>query len=225
MGSMKLAALTSGGKDSTLAMYLAKEAGHEIACLVTIKSRNPDSYMFHTPSVSSVRAQAEAMDLPLIERETAGGKELELADLEAALRDAKERFSVGGVVTGAVESVYQSGRIGKLCRKLGLRAVNPLWHMDQTELLEELTGDGFEVVVTAVAAEGLDRSWLGRRIDGNFIRDVGRLRKKHGISPAGEGGEFETFVLNCPLFSRKLEIRDRKISGSGDSWRMELTVR
>ena len=82
----------------------------------------------------------------------------------------------------------------------------------------------FNVIITGVAAHPLDKSWLGRRIDREFIEQVIDLNNKYEIHPAGEGGEFETFVLHCPLFKRPLTIKNQKISGEKNSWRMDIEV-
>jgi diphthine-ammonia ligase len=218
---MRIAALFSGGKDSTYAAYLAK---HDIVCLIAVYSKNPYSYMFHTPSITCVRKQAAVMKIPLIEQRTEGEKEAELKDLEKAIIKAKENYEIGGVVTGAVKSVYQASRIEKLCKGLGLEVINPLWQKDEIELLNELIKNKFEVIITGVAAYPLDESWLGRKIDKTFIEDVKQLYEKYKINPAGEGGEFETLVLNCPLFSRQLKIASKKISGSGNNFRMDVVL-
>ncbi|MCD6576312.1 MAG: diphthine--ammonia ligase [Nanoarchaeota archaeon] len=221
---MRVAALFSGGKDSTLAAYLAKQMGHELVCLISIKSQNPESYMFHTPSIMSVVKQAEVMDLPLILKITRGEKEKELKELEEAIKEAVEKFNIEGVVTGAIASEYQASRIKKICDNLGLKTINPLWQKDQFEILELLIKNNFKVIVTAVAAYPLDEKWLGRQIDEKFIEDVKILHKKYKINPAGEGGEFETLVLYCPLFKRELKIVSKKISGEGNSFRMEVVL-
>ncbi|MCR4285151.1 MAG: diphthine--ammonia ligase [archaeon] len=222
---MKLAVLFSGGKDSTYAAWLAKKEGHEISCLISIFSENQDSYMFHTPSISRVEVQARVMDIPLIIQKTKGKKEEELKDLEKAILKAKEDYGVDGVVTGAVASVYQVSRIQKLCKKLGLKCINPLWGKDQIELLKGLVKDNFEVIITGVAAYPLGKDFLGRKIDTKFINEVKILQEKYKINPAGEGGEFESFVLNCPLFSRGLKVESFEDSGEGNSWRRELEVK
>jgi len=222
---MKLAVLFSGGKDSVYAAYLAKRAGHELACAIVIKSENPDSYMFHTPSIEKAEKQVEVMGVPLLVHSTKGDKEEELKDLKDAIVIAKEKYGVEGVVTGALHSEYQVSRIGKICEELELESVNPLWHKEEIGYLNELIENGFDVVVTAVAAYPLDGSWLGRKIDESFVEEVAELKKKYKIHPAGEGGEFETFVLNCPLFSRGLKIKSFEDSSSGEySWRREIEV-
>jgi len=222
---MKIAILFSGGKDSVYAAYLAKRAGNELACAIVIKSENPNSYMFHTPSIEKAEKQVEVMGIPLLVRGTKGDKEEELVDLRDAIRIAKEKYGVEGVVTGALHSEYQASRIGKICSSLDLESINPLWHKEEIGYLNELIDDDFDVVITAVAAYPLDGSWLGRKIDGKFVEEVSVLKDKYKIHPAGEGGEFETFVLNCPLFSRGLKIKSFEDSSTGEhSFRREIEV-
>lgn len=220
----KCVILFSGGKDSTYAAYLAKKKGYELTCLITVYSENKDSYMFHTPSINKTEKQAEIMDLPLIIDETKGEKEKELEDLERVIKKAKDDFKVNTLVTGALHSVYQASRIQKICDKLGLECFNPLWHKNEFEYLNELIKNKFNIIIIGVAAYPLDKSWLGRKINKQFIEDVRGLHEKYRIHPAGEGGEFETFVVDCPLFKRELKITDKKISGEKNSWRMDIEI-
>ena len=222
---MKCAVLFSGGKDSTFTAYIAKKQGYEISCLITIISENQESYMFHTPSILKVKKQAEVMKLPIIIQKTKGIKEKELKDLESAIQNAKNKYNIEAVVTGAVESAYQASRVQKICDKLDLECFNPLWQKDQIELLDDLVANNFKIIITGVFAYPLDDSWLGRDINQDFIDKVIKLYEKYKINPAGEGGEFETFVLYCPLFSRDLEIVNKKISGKNHSWKMEIEVK
>ncbi|MDE1849081.1 MAG: diphthine--ammonia ligase, partial [Nanoarchaeota archaeon] len=205
---MKLGVLFSGGKDSTYAAWLAKKEGYEISCLISLVSENPHSFMFHTPSINATEYQARAMGIPIIIQKTKGKKELELRDLKAAIKKAIKGYGIEGIVTGAVESVYQSSRIQKICNELDLECFNPLWQKDQIELLQDLVKDKFEVMIVGVFAYPLDKSWLGRIIDKRFINEVAILRRKYQINPAGEGGEFETLTLFAPdLFKKRLKIK------------------
>lgn len=222
---MKLALLFSGGKDSTYAGYLAKKDKNEIACLITMISANPDSYMFHTPSISKTKAQAKAMDISLITHETKGKKEAELKDLTKAIKKAKKEYKIEGLVTGAVASTYQASRIQKICDDLDIECFNPLWQKPQIELLEDLIKNKFEIIITGVAAYPLDESYIGRKIDKDFIQDVKKLEKKYKINPAGEGGEFESFVINCPLFKKKLKIHSLEIQGENHAFKAEIEVK
>ena len=220
----KCAVLFSGGKDSVYSAYLAKKQGYELTCLISVFSENLYSYMFHTPSIKATKKQAEVMGIPLITQKTEGKKEDELKDLEKAIKTAIKKYKIERVVTGAIYSEYQKSRIQKICDKLNLECLNPLWYKDEFEYLNELIKNKFRVIITGVAAYPLNETWLGREINKKFIDDVKELNKKYQIHPAGEGGEFETFVLNCPLFSRGLKIVNKKITGKNNSWRMETEV-
>jgi diphthine-ammonia ligase len=222
---MKLGVLFSGGKDSTYAMYLAKKQGYEPVCLISIVSENPHSFMFHTPSISATEIQARAMNLPIIIQKTKGKKELELLELTSAIKQAKSKYQIEGVVTGAVESVYQASRIQKICNELGLECFNPLWLRNQIELLEDLIRDKFKIIITGVFAYPLDKFWLGRTIDKKFVSEMKILNERYKINPAGEGGEFESFVINCPLFQKELKIKSFEDFKEGEnSFRREIKL-
>src|SRR3989344_575719 len=210
-GNVKLASLLSSGKDSCYSTYIMMKQNYDIKCLVTIKSKNKDSYMYHTPNVDLVKLQAEAMELPLILVETSGEKEKELSDLEKALVKAKKKYGVEGIVVGAIFSTYQRDRVQKVADKLGLKVFTPLWHKDQESLLKELLENNFEFIIVHIAADGLDKSWLGKKIDLEKVKELVKLSKKYGLNPAGEGGEYESLVLDCPMFKKKLLIKDSEI--------------
>lgn len=221
---MKLAVLFSGGKDSVYAAYLAKMQGHKLACLISIMSKNKESYMFHTPSIEKTRKQAEVMDLPLIVQKTLGKKEEELIDLKKAIKKAIKDYKIEGITTGAIESVYQASRIQKICNELGIECFNPLWQKDEGAYLEELIKNKFKVILTGVFAYPLDQTWLGKTIDKKFLKDLKGLNKKYQIHVAGEGGEFETFVLDCPLFKKQLRVKSSKDFGEKNSWVREIKL-
>ena len=218
---MKLGILFSGGKDSYLAMHLASE-DHEISCLLTIKSSNQDSWMFHTPAITWTKLQAESLGLPQIIQETEGIQDDELDDLITLIKKAKKEYSIEGIVTGALASTYQSTRIQKICNKLNLWCFNPLWQLSQEKLLEKLKIHNITSIITGIAAEPFDASWLGKEIDSSTINELLSYSKKYRINPAGEGGEFESLVINAPMFSKKLEVLSSKIHYSNFSGRLEI---
>ena len=205
---MKIAILVSGGKDSWYAAYLAKKQGHETICIVTLKPERADSYMFHFPNVDFVEKQAEAVDLPLVMLPTEGEKEKELRELKEAIKLAKQKHKIEGVCAGALASNYQKERIEAICEELELRAITPLWHMNPMMYMRGLLLNNFKVIITGIAADGLTEEWLGKELERNSLEELRRLSVKHGFHIAGEGGEYETFVLDCPLFKRRLEIWD-----------------
>ncbi|MDP3728260.1 MAG: diphthine--ammonia ligase [bacterium] len=209
--NVRLGALISGGKDSLYAAYVMKKQNYDLSCVISIKSLNPDSYMFHTPNIHLVYLQSESMGIPLVVVETKGEKEKELKDLEKALQEAKEKYKIEGIISGAIFSQYQRERLEKVADKVGLKVFSPLWHMDQEQEIRQLIREGFEVILSSIAAEGLDKSWLGRVLTEKDVDKLVLLHKKHGLNIAFEGGEAESLVLWCPLFKKKIKIISSEI--------------
>lgn len=213
---MKVAVLFSGGKDSTMAFYKARAEGHEVKYLVSLISDNPASYMFHVANIHITELSAESLGIPLIKKVTKGIKEEELVDLKHALRDLKDK-GVDGIYSGALHSVYQKSRVDRICDELGLKSCAPLWHIDPEEYMREIIDLGFEVIITSVSAEGLDESWLGRKVDLESLEEIKELNKKYGIHMAFEGGEAETLVLDGPGFNKKIKIIESETIWDRDS--------
>ena len=203
---MRLACLFSGGKDSTYALYLILKEGHDVKYLVSVFPESSESYMFHYPMIERTKEQAEAVGIKHVIVRTKGEKEKELDDLKKALG----KLDIDGLFSGAIASTYQKSRIDRIAKELGIVSLAPLWHKDQESLLKEQIDAGFEIIITHVAAEGLDRSWVGRRIDYKAFEELKKIRDKHKINISGEGGEFETLVLNCPLFSHPLKAPEKE---------------
>jgi len=208
---MKLAALISGGKDSIYAAFKASKQ-NEIACIISFKSKRDDSYMFHIPNIHLVELQAKSMDIPLISVESSGIKEKELKDIEKALETAIKKYKIEGVVSGALASNYQKERIDNICSKLKIKSIAPLWHIDPKSYLKELIENNFKIIITGIAAEGFSKDFLGHEINETFLNKIKDLRIHHG----GEGGEYESLVLDCPLFNKKLKIKSSKIEMEND---------
>jgi diphthine-ammonia ligase len=199
---MRLAALFSGGKDSAFAVLDSMRKGHEIKHLVTIASKNSESYMFHYPNIKFTKYQAEAMGIPQIIRESSGEKEKELQDLKQALADI--RGDIDGVVCGGLASNYQYDRIKLIAKQLGLQVVVPFWRIEPERYWELMLSAGFEVMIIGVACDGLGKEWLGRIIDRNAFWELRKLSQQYRFHLAFEGGEAETFVINCPIFRKRL---------------------
>ncbi len=218
---MKVGILHSGGKDSTYAAWIASKRD-ELVCLITLLPQRDDSYMFHYPAISWTKLQAEAIGLPQVLVKTEGVKEEELSDLRRAFEQARDGYSIEGVYTGALASVYQKSRVERTCTELGLDCISPLWLIEPETHLRNLVKNGFLAIITAVAALGLDESWLGRVIDDEAIQELVRLRKKYGLHIGLEGGEGETFVLDCPLFKKKIEVLSTERHWLGDRGHLEI---
>ncbi len=202
----KLGALISTGKDSLFAMYKMIKRGYQISCLITIKSKNEDSYMFHTPTIDLAEQISKSSEIPIIFGETQGEKEIELKDLENIIKKAINEYGIQGVISGAVASEYQRKRIQTICDKLNIKSYTPLWGKNHEKLLEEMISKEFKIMITKTAAEGLDKKWVGRIVDKQALEELKEISKTYSISIMGEGGEYETLVLNCPLYKFELKI-------------------
>jgi diphthine-ammonia ligase len=211
---MRVAALVTGGKDSVLALYRAQQMGHTVTILATMIPKRDDSYMFHFPNIHLTELLSKAVEIPLVSAETSGIKEEEVEDLKGLLAS----LEIEGVVSGAVASSYQKQRIEKVCDELGLKSVTPLWHEEPLDIMNELIDLKFKVIIVGVYAYGLDQSWLGREIDSATLEKLVELHKKYQISLVGEGGEYESLVLDAPLYKKRIEIVEAETNyenGSG----------
>ena len=200
--TMNVAALFSGGKDSVFSIYITEQFGWNVTHLVTILPENRESWMFHSVNINLTDKLAEAIGIPIIKKNTKGEKESELEDLKKIL----SQLNIDGVISGALASEYQRTRIEKICYELKIKSFTPIWHKNQELILKDLVNAGFKTIIVGVFAQGFNENWLGRTIDKSCINDLVKLQKKHGINIAGEGGEFETLVLDGPIFKKKLVL-------------------
>ena len=203
---MKVAALFSGGKDSSYALFVARHYAWEVTHLVTVFSSSPESYMYHVPAIELTRLAAQSIGVPLVEVVTPPEPEEELIPL----RDRLARLGVDGIVSGALASEYQRRRLDQICQEIGIRSFAPLWHKDPRELLGEMVDEGFEIMIVGCSAEGLDESWLGRVLDGKALEELDRLHRRYGIHVAGEGGEYESMVLHGPHMRQRIRVEYEK---------------
>jgi diphthine-ammonia ligase len=219
---MRLAVLLSGGKDSIYSCWRAMQSD-EVVCFVTIRSQNADSYMFHTPNIDLTCLQADAMGIPLLEWHTTGEEENELDDLETALQEAISKFGIEGVVSGALQSVYQAARIQRICLRLQLWTFNPVWLCDQEAYLYELINSGFDILVAGVFSAPFDETWLGNKINIPFVTKLKSIKERYGISLTGEGGEYESFVCDAPFFKKRIVITSFNIVYNNHNGRYLIT--
>ena len=221
---MKLAALYSGGKDSTFAIYQAKKEGHDVACLVTIFPLSDESKFLHYPNLSITRLQAQSMKLPQLASYTGSNEtKIELSELEFLLKQAKQAFGIEGIVHGGILSEFQKNHFEDICKKLNLKIISPLWKIDQKKYMKKLIESDFKFIITSVSSDGLDDSWLGREITSNDIENLEKLSIIHGFNLSFEGGEAESLVLRCPLFLEPLRIIKSNKTWDGYRGRFEIT--
>ena len=226
--------LFSGGKDSSWALYRALEAGFDVRRLVTVHPTD-DSYMYHVPATDLAALAAESVGIDLVdvepddfEAESAADSGVqgdeELEPLEAALADLQADLEGGiaGVTAGAVESEYQTSRIQGMCDRLECDLFAPLWQEEPRELADAMLEAGFEIVIVQVAAYGLDESWLGRTLDREAIEELEALHEEYGVHILGEGGEFETLVVDGPHMDRRIDLEYERV-WEGTRGRLRIT--
>jgi diphthine-ammonia ligase len=220
---MKLAALFSGGKDSTFAIYRAIGMGHRAVCLITMHPVADDSPLFHYPNSWVTKYLADAMEIPLVGFSVNGmAKEDEVTALEKAIAQAVSLYGIEGVVFGGITSNYQKHAFEEICARHKLAAIAPLWNIEPEKYMEELVECGFCIIIVAVSAMGLDREWLGKQIDKDALDKLAALAKKNGFNLTFEGGDAETLVTDCPLFCKKLRINAATTHWDGQRGTFEI---
>ncbi|XP_030071019.1 diphthine--ammonia ligase isoform X2 [Microcaecilia unicolor] len=221
---MRVAALISGGKDSCYNMMQCVAAGHQIVALANLRPSESrgntdelDSYMYQTVGYQAIHLYAEAMDLPLYCGTIRGtsvetGKMYiecegdEVEDLHQLLKLVKEKELVEGVSVGAILSDYQRVRVENVCKRLNLQPLTYLWRQNQEILLKEMISSKIEAIIIKVAAFGLDpEKHLGKTL-AEMESCLIELSRKYGVHVCGEGGEYETFTLDCPLFQKRIVV-------------------
>lgn len=210
-------ALVSGGKDSIYAAYLAEMQGWPADELLVMEPEDPDSWMFHTPNLGVVDLQGQAWGKPVRrEKVAAAGPEGETAALQDALKG-----SHGPVTVGAIESSFQWARVLRAAEAVSRRVYAPMWRVDPRIVVREELSAGLDVRFARVAAEGLPPEWLGERITlGTIERLEQSATRGRGVHVAGEGGEYETVVLDAPFFSSRVVVDSAETIRRGDqaSW-------
>ncbi|XP_009885225.1 PREDICTED: diphthine--ammonia ligase [Charadrius vociferus] len=204
-------------------------AGHQIVALANLRPAENtgqtdelDSYMYQTVGHHAIDLYADALDLPLYRGFIKGtsvntGKvyttcqEDEVEDLYHLMKLVKDKEGVEGVSVGAILSDYQRVRVEDVCRRLNLQPLAYLWRRNQEILLKEMISSNIQAIIIKVAAFGLDPDkHLGKTLD-QMEPYLLELSEKYGVHVCGEGGEYETFTLDCPLFKKKIVVDSAKV--------------
>ena len=199
---MRVAVLSSGGKDSAAAWWWAQCQGWTIDSLVTVRVIGEDSPMFQLPSTHLVERQANQAELPWIEVEVSGETPQDIEALELALSQRR----LDGIVSGALRSDYQKSRLEQMCERLNINSWTPLWHQSGHQHVREMIEHGFEIMITGVSAEGLGKEWLGHILTPESFQRLEALAAKFRFNVEGEGGEYETLVLAGPHMNGRIAV-------------------
>ena len=220
---MKLASLFSGGKDSLYAIYEAKCAGHQVECLITVFPKSSESTLLHHPNLIWTRLQSKSMNIPqLASHLNSDDVEEELPALLNLLKIAKTKYKIDGIVHGGISSNFQKQKFERICSKLNLKSFAPLWKSSPNKYMNNLLDAKFTFIITSVTSDGLDGKWLGIPVTKSHLDDLEKLSAKFDFNLNFEGGEAETFVINCPLFSNPIKINKNKKFWDGYRGRFEI---
>ncbi|KAI5189330.1 diphthine-ammonia ligase [Nematocida sp. AWRm77] len=236
---MQFIALVSGGKDSIYNIAKCLESGHTLVAVLNLKTPGEkDSYMYQYAGSALLSSIAQCLGVPLEQRHTSGiARNMaleytqtstdEVEDLYAALEDLKTKYVFEGVSAGAIKSTYQKNRVEHVCERLGLTPLAYLWDRNQKELLKEMVDAGMHAVVVKSGSAVLNK-FVGctladvYTVYGKYIQEEVE-RHKHQVSEeeyniCGEGGEYETITLDCPIFTSRIELHGAyaHTSSSGD---------
>ena len=220
---MKLAAFFSGGKDSCYAIYKAKKLGHTIEALITIIPYSDESNLLHYDNITKTKVQSESMNIShIIDKSVSTNTTDEISLLHKLISEAKNNFQIDGIVHGGILSEFQKSKFESICDDLKLKLISPLWHENASVYMKNLLDDNFEFIICSVTTNGLDDRWLGKKITYADLEILEKLSKKFQFNLNFEGGEAETFVLNCPIFNNPLKIIESKKKWDGYRGRFEI---
>lgn len=183
--------------------------GFKVARIITFLPQNPESRLFHVPNVKWTTLQAESMGISQDLVSVPYNDEHRM--LKPAFLRLKELHGVDGLVSGVISSNYQRRIFKEVCDEIGLKFITPLWGKDPLNILRCILNENFKALIVGVYAEGLTRQWLGKEMNTDFILCLEKLSKSWGIHPCGEGGEYETFVVDAPCFKKRIRVVNYEI--------------
>lgn len=216
---MQVVASWSGGKDSCLACYKAVSQGFKVSHLLNFINKDSGRCMSHGLGPKLIRAQAQAIKIPIIQRKlTWDTYELEFKKAVLGLKQAGAK----GVVFGDVDLQEHKDWVDRICKELGIKAIEPLWGADLEQLLTEFVNEGFEAIVVRAKANIFGKEWLGLEIDENFAKELRKLKNKSNFHILGEAGEYHTFVTNGPLFKQRIRILEADKFLKDGYWSLDI---
>ncbi len=195
-----LASLISGGKDSHYSLFISVLHGFDVRGLLTVLPKK-GTLLFHEPAVDLVEAQARAMDMDVIKV-----RGWEMDALLHLFSRAKERWNIEWVSSGALASDFQRLNFVWAASEVGLKVYSPFWHIDPFKYMEMIVKDGFKFIILSSGVYEL-REWVGREISEENLQEFLSVAERANFNPAGEGGEYETFVTDSPLFNKRIEVK------------------
>ena len=206
---MNVTCLVSGGKDSVLALWLALHQFNVISIL-SVRSRCPESYLFHIPNTQYVALIAKMLNIPY---RTIFVENCHVEDEIQALKDFLTESEAEAVITGGIRSDFQRYKFNYSAISAKMKCFNPLWRLSPRTLMSELLDNNFHIIFSSVAGMGLGRELLGKKITTEMLESIQKTVPESELTMIGEGGEFESLVLDAPFFLLVLKFKNQKSNG------------
>ena len=197
--------LVSGGKDSVLALWIALHQ-FQVTSILTVRSSCPESLLFHIPNSQYVGLMAEMLNIQHI------NVQIDSCNIEDEINSLKEALinsNAKAMITGGILSEFQRYKFNRAAKFANMRCFNPLWRISPNFLISEFLIREFSIIITSVSSMGLNKELLGKEISREIIETFSQRGSE--LSLVGEGGEFETFVLDAPFFPSRIRILDSKV--------------
>ena len=191
----------SGGKDSCLACYKAIKKGYQIKYLLNFISREYKRCCFHGIEAGLLKLQAECIGIPIIQKEVTADLKKYEEEFKDAVLELKSR-GIDKIVFGDIYLLDHMSWVDRVCKEIGMQPVEPLWNIPAQDIIEEFIDLGFRTIVVSCKADLLGKEFIGKPIDKDMVKEF----KRRNVCPCGENGEFHTFVVDGPIFKRKVEI-------------------
>jgi diphthine-ammonia ligase len=208
---MSYIASWSGGKDSCFACYEAMRQGYSVSHLVNFISEEFWRVSFHGTEAKLIQLQSQAIGIPLLQKETTwDGYEQEFRDAVRNLIPS----GVKGMVFGDICLEEHKDWVERVCRDLGIEAIEPLWGKSTEQILSSFIDEGFEAVIVSAKSELINEDWIGRRVDKAFMEYL----KSKNIEICGENGEYHTLVTNGPIFTRRIRLMESRTITRDNYW-------
>ena len=220
---MNVFGLISGGKDSIYNLIQCIKKGHKLIAVGHLSPEQTngdyelDSYMYQSVGSELCSSIGECLGVPYIEKKIKGkpiNKDLfynetkndEVEDLFELIKEVKLKFpEINAISSGAILSNYQKNRVENICERLNLTSLAYLWEFDQSTLLNEMIEGGMESILIKVCVIGLDKKDLMKSLK-EMKKKLMKLKNEYRINVCGEGGEYETITLDCPIYKKRIII-------------------
>ena len=210
----------SGGKDSCLACYKAMQEGYQVKYLLNFISKEYKRCCFHGIEAKLLRLQTESIGIPLLQKEVSPDMQKYEQEFKQAVSELKAK-GIKKMVFGDIYLDEHRAWVDRVCKDLGIEPIEPLWELSPEKIVEDFIDLGFKAIVVSCKADLFDKEFIGRYVDSDFLNEL----KKKNICSCGENGEFHTFVVDGPIFKKKIEITESQTilkKGFWEYWFLDI---